>query len=109
MNILEMLLNKRVLSSCDQLASNSNQYFNTLKNNGIELVEVWKPNLLNTGKHKARSLHLEKENIERAERYLKKLQGVNNKTDSRQAIEETDMRSIAENKIDGVHHEQKAF
>ncbi len=71
-----MMIEGKTLSSSDQLASNSNQYFNTVKNNGIALIEVWMPNLTNTGRHKARSLHMEDENVERAKNYLKKLQGV---------------------------------
>ena len=57
-------------------AKNSNQYFATIKKHGIELVEVWKPNLTNSGTHKERSLHQTIENIERANKYLKSLQGV---------------------------------
>jgi len=57
-NIMEMLLVGEKLASIDQLASNSNQYFGTIKNNCVELVEVWKPNLHNKGKHKERSLHM---------------------------------------------------
>jgi len=59
-------------------AKNSNQYFSTIKNNGIALVEVWKPNITNAGRHKERSLHQTIENITRAEKYLKSLQGVKN-------------------------------
>ncbi len=40
--ILKQLLNGEALSSTDRLASNSNQYFGTIKKHGIELVEVWK-------------------------------------------------------------------
>lgn len=57
-------------------AKNSNQYFSIIKKHGIELVEVWKPNLTNSGKHKERSLHQTIENIERANKYLESLQGV---------------------------------
>ena len=75
---MKLLLNGEAVTSIDQLASNSNQYFVTIKKHGIELVEVWKPNLTNAGKHKERSLHQTIENIKRAENYLKKLQGVKN-------------------------------
>ena len=44
-----------------------------MKKEGIELVEVWKPNDTNKGKHKERSLHQNIENIKRAELYLKRL------------------------------------
>jgi hypothetical protein len=72
-NIMERLLAGEKLTSIDQLASNSNQYFGTIKNNAIELVEVWRPNLSNKGKHKERSLHQTIENIERAKAYLERL------------------------------------
>ncbi len=74
--ILKQLLNGEALSSTDRLASNSNQYFGTIKKHGIALVEVWMPNRTNPGRHKERSLHQTIENIERAKRYLKALQGV---------------------------------
>jgi len=56
-------------------AKNFNQYPNTIKKHGIELVEVWKPNLTNGGRHKERSLHQTIENIEKAKQYLYELQG----------------------------------
>jgi len=62
-------------------AKNSNQYFATIKKHGIELVEVWKPNLTNAGKHKERSLHQTLDNIERAKKYLEALQGIKHKND----------------------------
>ena len=62
-------------------SKNSNQYFAILKKHGIELVEVWKPNLTNAGKHKERSLHQTIDNIERAKKYLEALQGVKPKQD----------------------------
>jgi len=77
--MLKQLLSGDVLTSIDRLASNSNQYFGTIKKNGIELVEVWKPNLINTGWHKERSLHQTIENIERAKKYLESLQGIRHK------------------------------
>ena len=77
--ILKLLLKGEVLSSSDRLASNSNQYFGTIKKHGIELVEVWKQNLTNSGRHKTRSLHQTLDNIERAKKYLESLQGIRHK------------------------------
>ena len=79
--IMKLLLNGEAVTSIDQMASNSNQYFGTIKKNGIELVEVWKPNLTNAGQHKERSLHQTIDNIERAKKYLEALQGVKPKQD----------------------------
>ncbi len=73
--ILERLLAGEALVAMDQMASNSNQYFATIKKNGIALVEVWVPNATNTGKHKERSLYQTPENIKRAKAYLKRLKG----------------------------------
>jgi len=75
-NILESLLNEKTLSSLDLKALNSNQYFNTIKHHGIALIEVCESNLTNTGRYKERSLHMETENVTRAENYLKKLHGI---------------------------------
>lgn len=75
---LNKLLDGETLSFI-QGAKNSNQYFCTIKNQGIELIEVWKPNLFNQGKHLARRLNLTAENIERAESYLYSLQGIKDK------------------------------
>ena len=72
---LKRLLNGEKLSFIAG-AKNSNQYFCIIKNHGIELVEVYKPNLSNMGKHKERSLHMTQENILRAKKYLNSLQGV---------------------------------
>ena len=74
--ILERLLVGETISSNDVFASNSNQYFGQIKKNGIALVEVWQKNITNTGRHKERSLYWEKENLLRAENYLKKLKGI---------------------------------
>ena len=79
--ILKLLLAGETVKSSDRLASNSNQYFSTIKKNSIELVEVWKPNLTNIGRHKERSLHQTIRNIERAKKYLKALQGIKSKKD----------------------------
>jgi len=77
---LKRLLDGEKLSNIPH-AKNSNQYFNTIKKHGIELVEVWKPNLTNAGRHKERSLHQTIENIEKAKKYLDALQGVKPKQD----------------------------
>ena len=71
--ILTLLLEGKKLSSNDMFASNSNQYFVQIKKQGIELIEVWKPNDTNRGQHKERSLHQTLENIKRAEVYLDRL------------------------------------
>jgi hypothetical protein len=76
--LLTLLLEGKTLSSNDTFASNTNQYFNKMKKDGIELVEVWKPNDTNKGKHKERSLHQSIDNIKRAEAYLNKLLGKKN-------------------------------
>lgn len=75
-SILQDLIKGKRLSSMDIKASNSNQYFCTIKNNGIELIEVKKPNLTNSGYHLERRLNLTVKNIERAEKYLNKLKGI---------------------------------
>jgi hypothetical protein len=71
---LKLLLEGKALSSLPN-AKNFNQYPRIIKRQGIELVEAWKPNLTNGGRHKERSLHQTIENIERAKKYLYKLQG----------------------------------
>ena len=71
---LKKLLSGETMSQISG-AKNSNQYFNTIKNNGIELIEVWRPNLTNSGQHKERRLHQSLENIRRAEGYLIRLGG----------------------------------
>lgn len=72
---LNKLLDGKSLSYIEN-AKNSNQYFCTIKNHGIELIEVSKPNLTNRGYHLDRRLNLTAENIERAENYLYSLQGI---------------------------------
>jgi len=54
-------------------AKNSNQYFCTIKNKGIELIEVEVPNLTNQGYHLERRLNFTDENIELAQKYLERL------------------------------------
>jgi len=71
--ILKELLNGNKIKSSDYHIVNSNQYFGTIKHHGIELIEVWKPNLSNSGQHKERSLNQTIENIKRAEDYLERL------------------------------------
>ena len=73
--ILKLLLEGKKLSSNDMFISNANQYFVHIKNQGIELVEEWKPNLTNDGRHKERRLLKSIENIKRAKAYLQILLG----------------------------------
>ena len=72
--ILTALLEGRKLCSNDVFASNSNQYFNEIKTQGVELVETYVENISNTGRHKKRWLYQSIENIERAKKLLYKLQ-----------------------------------
>jgi len=74
-NILSDLLEGKKLASIDIRASNSNQYFCTIKNHSIELIEVNKPNLTNRGYHLERRLNPTNKNIEKAKKYLDKLVG----------------------------------
>lgn len=73
--LLGMLLDGKSLTASDYIASNSNQYFRSIKKQGIELIEVWENNRFNTGKHKIRRLNQSLENIKRAENHLKRLKG----------------------------------
>jgi hypothetical protein len=75
-NILSDLLEGQRLASMDIRASNSNQYFCTIKNNGIELIEVTKPNLTNKGHHLERRLNTSDENVEKAKMYFDQLKGI---------------------------------
>ena len=77
---LLMLIDGQKLSLIED-AKNSNQYFNKLKNRGIELDEVSVPNIHNCQNHLERSLKQDEENIERAKQYLKRLQAMKPKTD----------------------------
>jgi hypothetical protein len=74
--IIERFLAGETISSNDVFASNSNQYFGTIKKNGIALVEVWQNNITNRGRHKERSLYWDKENLLRAGSYLRRLKGI---------------------------------
>lgn len=85
-NILSDLLDGQRLSSIDIKASNSNQYFCTIKNNGIELIEVRKPNLTKKGSRLERRLNQSDENVEKAQDYLNKLKGI--KLDDNQGVEQ---------------------
>lgn len=73
--ILTDLLEGKRLASIDIKASNSNQYFCTIKNKGIELIEVEVPNLFRRGNHLERRLNLTEENIKKANEYLERLKG----------------------------------
>ena len=79
--VLKRLLAGETLTASSISGHNANQYFCAIKNNGIELVEVRKPNLTNTGRHKERSLYQTPENIVRAKKYLDTLKGVKPKKD----------------------------
>lgn len=70
--ILIKLLKGETLISSDVFASNTNQYFGYIKNQGIELTE-W--NDLIEGKHLKRKLNNTLENIDKAKRFLARLQG----------------------------------
>lgn len=69
---LTKLLNGERLSFIEG-AKNSNQYFCTIKNKGIELIEVEVPNLTNRGNHLERRLNQTDENIKLAKAYLARL------------------------------------
>lgn len=69
---LTKLLNGDRLSFIEG-AKNSNQYFCTIKNKGIELIEVEVPNLINRGYHLERRLNFTDENIDLAKAYLNRL------------------------------------
>jgi len=82
---LKQLLEGKTLTDLPP-AKNSNQYFSIIKKHGIELVEVWKPNLTNVGRHKERSLHQTIENIKRAKKYLDSLKGIKLKNESQESL-----------------------
>ena len=73
--ILTDLLEGKRLASIDIKASNSNQYFCTIKNKGIELIEVEVPNLFRRRNHLERRLNLTEENIKKANEYVERLKG----------------------------------
>ncbi len=68
--ILIKLLNNETVISSDVFASNTNQYFGHIKNQGIELVEWNDPK---EGLHLKRRLNATDENIKKANDYLKKI------------------------------------
>lgn len=70
--ILMKLIKGETLISSDVFASNTNQYFGQIKDQCIELIEWNEPA---EGRHLKRKLNMTKENIERAEKHLKKLLG----------------------------------
>ena len=70
--ILQRLLNGETLISSDVFASNTNQYFGHIKDQGIELIEWNDPR---EGRHLKRKLNMTDENIARAKKYLHKLAG----------------------------------
>ncbi len=76
--ILIKLLKGETLISSDIFASNTNQYFGHIKDQGVELIE-W--NIPEEGRHLKRKLNKTAENIKRAENYLCRLQGIKPKTD----------------------------
>ncbi|CAA6805365.1 MAG: Unknown protein [uncultured Sulfurovum sp.] len=78
--ILHELINGKSVTSIDTRASNTNQYFKTIKDHGIVLVEESNPNPHNNGRHKSRTLKNEPENIQRAKDFLQKKYKKNNKS-----------------------------
>ena len=70
MRILIKLLNGETVISSDVFASNTNQYFGPIKDQGIKLIE-W--NDAEEGRHLKRKLEGSRENIEKAREYLKRL------------------------------------
>ena len=68
--ILKRLYDGEKLSSSDFYYSNSNQYFCSLKDKGIRLIEQWKPNKNGIGRHKERTLDRTADNIQRAKQLL---------------------------------------
>ncbi len=70
--ILIKMLKGETLISSDVFASNTNQYFGHIKDQGIELVEWNEPR---EGRHLKRKLNMTDENKEKAQTYLKRLQG----------------------------------
>lgn len=70
--ILVKLIRGETLISSDVFASNTNQYFGHIKDQGIELIE-WNEPL--EGRHLKRKLNNTAENIKKAEKYLVRLSG----------------------------------
>ena len=72
--VLQDLINGKSVTFADYRVSNPNQYFKTIKDNGIVLIELWKRNQNNNGKHLLRSLKQELDNKQKAKKYLQRLQ-----------------------------------
>lgn len=72
-NILDRLIKGETLISSDVFASNTNQYFGHIKDQGIELIEWNEPT---EGRHLKRKLNMTNKNMDRAKQYLNKLMGV---------------------------------
>ena len=72
--ILSDLIEGKSVTALDYHVSNANQYFKTIKDSGIELVEQWIANTHNRGRTKLRTLSHELENIQKAKDYLFNLQ-----------------------------------
>ncbi|MDF1877296.1 hypothetical protein JHD47_05650 [Sulfurimonas sp. SAG-AH-194-L11] len=76
--ILKKLLNSETVISSDVFASNTNQYFGHIKDQGIELIEWNDPA---DGRHLKRKLNMTDENIDKAENYLKRIMGKSHELD----------------------------
>ena len=72
MKILIKFLNGETVVSSDIFASNTNQYFGHIKDEGIKLIEWNDPK---EGRHLKRKLETSEENIKKAREYLRKLEG----------------------------------
>ncbi|QOP42983.1 hypothetical protein FJR45_03055 [Sulfurimonas sediminis] len=70
--ILQKFLAGETVISSDVFASNTNQYFGQIKDQGIELIEWNDPT---EGRHLKRRLNMSDENAERAKKYLNRLAG----------------------------------
>ena len=70
--ILKKFLNGETVISSDVFASNTNQYFGHIKDQGIELIEWNDPT---KGRHLNRKLNMTDKNIAKAKKYLQKLAG----------------------------------
>jgi hypothetical protein len=75
MKILIKFLNGETVVSSDIFASNTNQYFGHIKDEGIKLIEWNDPK---EGRHLKRKLETSEENIKKAREYLRKLEGCGN-------------------------------
>ena len=73
-NILTDLIEGKSVTALDYHVSNANQYFKTIKDNGIELLEKWIKNSQSIGQTKLRSLSPHVDNVQKAKTYLLSLQ-----------------------------------